>query len=215
MGRLLAYLREAEALAALDDPRRLAQVSVFLSFHFYLMGAYDQAIAAAQRALALATSAGRSILHARGEPLPRRAYRAQGDYRRAIDCLGADRGVPRRGAAPRALRPGSALPAVHSRAFLAVCHAELGTFAEGRAFGDEGLRHCRGGCHAASLMWASWGIGLLFLRQGNLPRALPLLERAVGICQEAERPAIFPVVAAALGAGVYPGLGASPTPCRC
>ena len=34
--RILAYLREAEALAeSLDDPRRLAQVSRFLSFHFY------------------------------------------------------------------------------------------------------------------------------------------------------------------------------------
>ena len=37
-GRILASLREAEALAAaLDDPRRLGQVSLFLSFHFYQM----------------------------------------------------------------------------------------------------------------------------------------------------------------------------------
>jgi predicted ATPase/class 3 adenylate cyclase len=60
-GRVLAYLREAESLAAaLNDPRRLGQVSLFLSNHFYIMGAYDQAIAAAQRAFALATAAGRS-----------------------------------------------------------------------------------------------------------------------------------------------------------
>src|SRR5262249_15372746 len=51
-GRILAALREAETLAVtLDDPRRLGQVSVFLSLHFYLTGAHDQAIAAAQRAL--------------------------------------------------------------------------------------------------------------------------------------------------------------------
>ena len=38
-GRILASLREAEALAmALDDQRRLGQISVFLSFHFYYMG---------------------------------------------------------------------------------------------------------------------------------------------------------------------------------
>ena len=49
-------------------------------------------------------------------------------------------------------------------------------------------------------MQASWGIGLLSLRQGDLPRALPLLERAVGICQEADLPGYFPRVAAALGA---------------
>ena len=37
-GRVLAYLREAESLAAaLDDQHRLGQVSVFLSVHFFLM----------------------------------------------------------------------------------------------------------------------------------------------------------------------------------
>src|SRR5262249_49152430 len=57
LGRILAALREAESLAAdLDDSRRLEQVSVFLSNHFRMMGAYDQAIAAAQRVLALATA---------------------------------------------------------------------------------------------------------------------------------------------------------------
>ena len=49
-------------------------------------------------------------------------------------------------------------------------------------------------------MMASWGIGLLSLRQGDLPRALPLLERAVGICQDADLPIYFPRMAAALGA---------------
>ena len=32
------------------------------------------------------------------------------------------------------------LPAAASRAWLAVCHAELGMFAEGRALGEEGLQ---------------------------------------------------------------------------
>ena len=45
-----------------------------------------------------------------------------------------------------------------------------------------------------------WGIGLLALRQGDLPRALPRLERAVGLCQDADLPFFFPRMAAALGA---------------
>jgi len=49
-------------------------------------------------------------------------------------------------------------------------------------------------------MIAYWGIGLLSLRQGDLPRALPCLERAVGICHAADLPAYFPEIAAALGA---------------
>ena len=33
---------------------------------------------------------------------------------------------------------------------------------------------------------------MLFLRQGDLPRALPLLEQAVGLCHEVDFPANFP-----------------------
>jgi hypothetical protein len=41
-------LRKAEALAVtLDDPRRLAQISQFLSVHFRPIGMHDQAIASA------------------------------------------------------------------------------------------------------------------------------------------------------------------------
>ncbi len=49
-------------------------------------------------------------------------------------------------------------------------------------------------------MLASCGIGLLALRQGDLYRALPLLERAMGICHEADLPGWFPMVADTLGA---------------
>jgi class 3 adenylate cyclase/tetratricopeptide (TPR) repeat protein len=198
--RILAYLREAETLAeALDDPRRLAQVSLFLFENFRFMGAYDQASAAAQRALGLATASGEVVLQAQANQRLGQAYQAQGDYRRAIDCLrqsvaGFDR-------AQRREHFGQViLPAVLSRAYLAWCHAELGTFAEGRTLGDEGLRIAEEVAHAGSLMYAYHGIGLLALRQGDLPRALPLLERAIGICQDADLPLFFPWIAAALGA---------------
>jgi tetratricopeptide (TPR) repeat protein len=81
-----------------------------------------------------------------------------------------------------------------------MCHAELGTFAAGRALGEEGLRIAEAVDHPGSLMCASWGIGLLALRQGDLARALLLLERAVGLCQDADLPVFFPWAAAALGA---------------
>jgi class 3 adenylate cyclase/tetratricopeptide (TPR) repeat protein len=200
LGRILAYLHEAEALAeALDDPRRLGQVSRFLSSHAHDMGAYDQAIAAAQRTLALATVSGDGVLQAVAHYFLGLAYHAQGDYRRAIDCLGQT--VAALGGAQQRERFGAfSLPSVNARARLAWCHAELGTFAEGRAFGDEGLRIAEADNRPASLITASWGIGLLALRQGDLPRALPLLERAVNICHEANFPAAFPWIAAALGA---------------
>ena len=214
-GRILAALREAEALAeALDDPRRLARVSVFLSLHFCRRGWYDQAIAAAQRALALATASGEVVLQALANHYLGRAYQAQGDYRRAIDCFRQT--VASLDGARHRERFGEVfLPAVRSRADLAWCHAELGTFAEGSALGEEGLRIAEAVDHPGSLMCAYWGIGLLALRQGDLPRALPRLERAMGLCQDADLPALFPCDGCGLGGGVHPGAGASPTPCRC
>ena len=198
--RILAYLHEAEALAAaLGDPRRLGQVSLFLSEHFRFMGVYDQASTAAQRALALATASEEVVLQAQANQRLGQAYQAQGDYRRAIDCLGLI--VASLDGAQRRERFGQViLPAVLSRAYLAWCHAELGTFAEGRTLGDEGLQIAEEVDHPGSLMYAYHGIGLLALRQGDLPRALPRLERAMGLCQDADLPLYFPWIAAALGA---------------
>jgi class 3 adenylate cyclase/tetratricopeptide (TPR) repeat protein len=198
-GRILVHLREAESLAAtLDDPRRLGQVSLFLSDYFRYRGVYDQAIAAAQRALALATASREVVLQALANYYLGSTYRAQGDYRGAIDFLGQAaaffEGMRGRERFGRVL-----LPAVDSRAILAWCHAELGAFAEARALGDEGLRMAEAVDHPASLMFAYRGIALPALRQGDLPKALPLLERAMGICHEADLPIYFPRMAAVLG----------------
>jgi class 3 adenylate cyclase/tetratricopeptide (TPR) repeat protein len=199
-GRMLASLREAESLAAaLDDSRRLGQVSVLLSRHFYFMGAYDQSMAAGQRALALATANGEVVLYALANQRLGLAYGAQGDHRRSIDYH--RQAVESLEGAQRRERFGQVnLPAVHCWARLAESHAELGTFAEGTALGDEGLRTAEAVAHPTSLMMALWGIGLLALRQGELTRALPLLERAMGICQDVDSPVYFPRLATALGA---------------
>jgi tetratricopeptide (TPR) repeat protein len=197
--RVLALLHEAEALAeAFDDPRRLAQVSLFLSVHCRYMGTYDQCITAAQRALALATTSGDVVLHALANQRLGIAFLAQGDYRRAIDCFRQT--LASLDGARRHERFGQpVLPAVNSRAWLAQCHAELGRFAAGRALGDEGLQIAEAVAHLGSLMFASWGIGLLSLRHGDLRRALPLLECAVSLCHGADSPALFPWMATALG----------------
>ena len=188
--RILALLHEAEALAtSLDDPKRLAQVSGFLSRHFSFMGVHDQAIAVAQRLfLRWPQPVGMSARHPLANFDLGIGYWDLGDYHRAIDCH--KQTVASFDGAWRHERFGLIwVPAVDSRATLAHCHAELGMFAEGRAFGAEGLQIAEAAADPASLMWAYYGIGLLSLRQGDVPRALPLLERAVGICQDADLPA--------------------------
>jgi tetratricopeptide (TPR) repeat protein len=198
--RILAGLHEAEALAtALDDHRRLGEVLIALFVQLGNKGTYDQAIAAGERALALATASGDGVLHALVNLRLGQGYPQWGEYRRAIDCLrqavaffdGARRhehfGVPN-------------LPVVLSCAYLAWCYAELGMFAEGKACGDEGCQIAEAVAHPGSLMFAAWGIGLVAHRQGDLPKALPPLERAMDICRDVDLPNYFPRIAAALGA---------------
>jgi tetratricopeptide (TPR) repeat protein len=81
-----------------------------------------------------------------------------------------------------------------------VCHAELGTFAEGNALGDKGLQLAEAVEHPGTLMFAHYGVGLLAFHQGDVRRSLPRLERAVGLCHESDLQAYFPRMAAALGA---------------
>jgi tetratricopeptide (TPR) repeat protein len=169
-----------------------------LAAYFRIMGAYDQAIAVAQRALALGIARGDGSLQAFANLRLGYIYHSQGHYRRAIDCFRQTMAALK--GAQHDERFGQVyLPAVMARVFLAACPAELGTFAEGSVMGEEGLRMAEAAAHPVTFMLASWGGGLLALRRGDLPRALPLLERAVHICRDADLPAYFPRVAAALG----------------
>jgi tetratricopeptide (TPR) repeat protein len=199
-GRILAVLREAESLAvALNDPRRLGQVYGSLLVDCFSRGAHDQAIDAGERALTLATASGDAVLHAVVALRLGQAYSRQTNYRRAIDYLKQALtffdGTPRR---ERFGLPNP--PAVLSRVFLSWCYSELGMFVEGSTVGKEGLRIAEAVAYPSSVMLAAWGIGRLHFRQGDLPTALPLLERAVGICHEADLPGYFPDIAATLGA---------------
>ena len=200
-GRILASLQEAESLAtALDDQRRLGQVSLFLSQHFRTIGAYDQAIATAQRALTLTTASGEVVAHGLAHHYLGVAIAMQGDYRRTIDCYG--QALACFDAAPRRERVVGqlTLPIVICRAYLAAAYAELGMFAAGRARGEEGLRMAEAANHPASLVLALWGLGAVCLRQGDLHRALPVLERAMDLYQNPGFRVGFLAIAPALGA---------------
>jgi class 3 adenylate cyclase/tetratricopeptide (TPR) repeat protein len=198
--RVLSYLHEAETLAeALDDPRRLGRVLIFLAHFFNLSGTHDQATIATQRALALAVGSEDSVLQALANHHLALTYFQQGDYRLAIAC-GAQAMASFDGMGRHERFGGAFLLTVASRVLLAWCHAALGTFAEGRVLGDEGLRIAEEVDHPTSLIFAYHGIGLLSLGQGDVPKALLLLERAVGICHEADLLAYLPGVASALGA---------------
>jgi class 3 adenylate cyclase/tetratricopeptide (TPR) repeat protein len=197
--RILEYLCAAETLAqALDDRRRLGQVSAYLSTSWRMVGDPDRAVAAGRRALAIADTLDHFPLQILAHHYLGLAYYALGDYRQAIDVLAwnvralvGERCQERFGLA--------GLPAVISRTWLVWCLAELGAFAEGLVHGEEAVRIAEGVDHPYSLVTAYYGLGLLHLRQGDLHQAIPILERSLRLCQDATIPDLWPGVGSFLG----------------
>jgi tetratricopeptide (TPR) repeat protein len=77
---------------------------------------------------------------------------------------------------------------------------DVGGFAAAMASGEAGLQVAEAVAHPASLVYACLGVGLPYLRQSAYDKALPLLVRAVTICQEADLRFHFPGAVSHLGA---------------
>jgi class 3 adenylate cyclase/tetratricopeptide (TPR) repeat protein len=197
--KILAFLREAEALAeSLDDQRRLGRVSSYMTVHFSRAGDYDHAGEAAKRALAISEALGDSSLALVANQYLGLVYYAMGRHRRATELL--TKNVAALGADLVHDRFGQLiLPAVQSRAWLICSHAELGEFAEGMAIGDEGLRIAETVDHPYSRVVARFGLGVLYFIQGEFRRAIMVLEPAVGLCEALKFRLWFPQTASCLG----------------
>jgi class 3 adenylate cyclase/tetratricopeptide (TPR) repeat protein len=138
--RMFDHLRAAEALAErLGDDQRLGQVAGHLCIYFSAMGEYDRAIAAGQRALALATTSGAFDVQVTAQTRLGQVYYTGGDFRQALDV--ARRAMALLTGEPRSARFDMvALPTVASRTYVAGCLAELGGFAEGRGVAEDAVR---------------------------------------------------------------------------
>jgi tetratricopeptide (TPR) repeat protein len=199
IGQTLDYLREAATLAeALDDQPRLARVSAYMSRYCREMGDHDGAVASGQHALAVAETLGDVALQVTAYHFLGVVYHTLGDHRRAmgllrrnVESLAGDLIRERFGVA--------GLPAVLSRAWLARCLAELGAFPEGIAHAEEAVRIAEAVEHPNTLIHAYLGVGFLSLRQGDLSRAIPVLERGLDLCRVYNILVRFSETAAALG----------------
>jgi tetratricopeptide (TPR) repeat protein len=198
-GQLRDHLRRAETLAqTLGDPLRLGQVYADLGANCWLMGEVDRAIDFGQRALALAATLGHIGLQARAHyGLGQASYDA-GDYRQAIENLGRNV-MTLQGELLSEHFGSNGSIAASSRAWLSWCRAELGAFTEGLAMAEEGLRIAETAHSPFSLMAACYGVSVVYQRQGDVPRAIPMLERALGLCQDWNISIFLPWMAAALG----------------
>jgi tetratricopeptide (TPR) repeat protein len=169
-----------------------------MSQHFRLIDDQEHAIASGESALILANALGDFALQVETNFRLGRAYDSLGEFRRAVDFfrwhvefLVGDQLQKRFG------QPG--LPSVLSRAWLALCLAELGEFHEGAKHGQEARHIAEVVAHPYSLATAYCGIGGLYLHQGDLSEAIRALESSLDLCQTWDVQVLFPNAAAQLG----------------
>ena len=182
--RILGCLRDAESLArALEDPRRLGQMSVYMCHNLWMSGRPREALAFGQSAQAIAESLRDLPLQVTGNLYLGAACLRTGDYRRAedllqkvLELLEGDRSRERFGQA--------GFPAVMARFFLDWVLADRGKFKEGIAHGQEGIRLAEALDHPYSLAAMCSVLAYLHISKGEFSHAVRLLERGVALSHE-------------------------------
>lgn len=203
-GRTLEVLRESEALArAAGDERRVGWVAGYLTNLFWEMGEQDRAVEAGQRAVEIAQRLGDAGLHAMSERYLARSYFAIGEYRRSTELF--TRHVPAPGTTEA--RSSAASPSgVLTRSFLMLGLAEVGSFSEAMAYGDDSIQIAESLDHPFSVSAAHAAAGRVLLRRGEYEAATTPLEKALAICESAQLPLLYPFCASPLGSA-YVRLG--------
>jgi class 3 adenylate cyclase/tetratricopeptide (TPR) repeat protein len=201
---MLGRLLEADALARkLDDPRRVAWVSIYIGEHWRQTGHFTEALDLIERALTLGETVGDPAVRLAAHQYLGLTCHAVGDYRRAAAHMRTVAELPDSDTIAAQFRPTQAGSRAGFRAvslgWLARCLAETGDFDEGRAHGREAIRIAEGIDHPYSLVSACWGLGYLCTVQGEFGEAVLVLERALATAREAGVTRLFPQVMRTLG----------------
>ena len=198
--RILDSLRMAETLAEqLGDDQRRGRVAGQLCLSLLGMDEYAHAMAAGQRALALATSSGALDILVPAQTALAMVYMYSGGFREALDV--AQRAVAALTGTLRYAHFGRIfLPGVSARCYAAACLVELGEVTVGCSVGEDAVRLAEEVEHSYSMALALWFVGILRLRQRDIQTAIPALERGLALCQSANIPLHVPLFTASLGA---------------
>ena len=195
------HLHAAESLAeTLGERRRWVRTLNFLNSYYGIAGDPERAVQYGERALALIGADDEPSLSAVAHYYLGAAYNKMGHYSQAIDVL--KRGMQTVEGPRRHERYGTTVVlSVICRSHLMQCLAAVGSFTEGVPHGEEGIKIAEELDHPVSLIYVNCSLGVLFLMQGETDKAIPLLERALRICQSADIPVYVPFVASRLGVG--------------
>ena len=195
------HLHEAERLAeALEDRRRLGQVSAYVSNHAWITGDLPRAFASGRRSLALAEGLADRRLIVEANLRLGQVHWSLGQYRDAVtffetavepDGAGAPTDIPG--------RPTELGLAELGLYWIAPPLAELGRFEEALAAAGRALTFATRIERPFPLAGALASIGLVYLYQGRLDDAADTATRGLEVCQRWEVPVHRPWLAATLG----------------
>ncbi len=199
--RGMGLMREAESLAErLGDESRMGKISLLLSTSLWMMGYSDGAQAPVDRALAIAESTDDGLLRHQARGHLGRLQHDRGDYRQAAATFRESLSALE-ASGSYSLFVGTTPLVMVSTTYLAWSLAELGEFAEATRQTQESLRRAEALENPLALIMACMGVGMVHLRQGNAPAAMPPLELGLQTCYTFGFTAlIFHGIAASLGA---------------
>jgi class 3 adenylate cyclase/tetratricopeptide (TPR) repeat protein len=197
--RVLQLSREAEAFAEkLGDDQRLARVYTYLINYHHLKGEPELAVEYGERCLRIEDSVHDSALQALARGYLGYSYHAQGHYRRAefvlkqnVEALESAWG--------QAEGPEAGISFVTSAGWLAFTLAELGEFDAATTYLDRAQQAAEVSGHAYTHTIARTLAGLVWLRRGQLDRALPLLQKSLDACREKNLDVWRPIPSSLLG----------------
>jgi tetratricopeptide (TPR) repeat protein len=166
----------------LGDRVRLAHISSYIADYFRVTGDYDRALAAGQYALDLAETLKDGPLQAMTYEHLGVVHYMLGGYRQATEMLRRSVGTYESVSSHEAVGiEGSDV--IESRARLILCLAEIGAFAEGILIAEAMVRMAEVLNQPVSLTRAYCSVGVLHLLKGDLPQAIPILERVLALCR--------------------------------
>ncbi len=199
--RIFRTLIEGEALARRLGDRgrgRLGWVCGYLTPYLWGLGEYGRALETGRQALDTAEAQGDTALEVIANRYLGHVHFAVGDYGQAVQRLQASLSSLQ----DEVIQQHFHLPyksSIATGAWLSSSLAELGRFEEAIDHARHGIAEAETAGHAYSITAASCGLGLAFLRRGDLAQAIPVVERAAELTRSGDFAALSAWITAMLG----------------
>ena len=201
----LERLEQAKAAAILlNDQSRLGKLFNLITAHWNLAGNPEQAIASGTEALNHTRAPENIDLRIVTHYFLGAAFHNYGQFHKAIDVL--EHALTLIGDRRFEMFGTTGIVSVISRAWLVRCLAQLGNFSEATPYVDEAMQTAVESKHPYTIVYACYGVGMLYLIKGEFDQSIVVLVRGLKVCDEAEIPVQRPLIASCLGAA-YAFLG--------